>query len=137
MKRVTSISTGLSLAVLFLAVSAYAQSEQRMTANIPFEFTVGSISFPAGQYEFVGTGYSIIQVRGAGLRSVFVLSSASVPANASPEKSTLKFANVDGHHVLVQIWNQVAADGREFAYSHTSEELTQPATVDGTVTDRR
>ena len=137
MKRTTSIWTGLSLAVLFFAVSAHAQSEQRMIANIPFDFTVGSISLPAGQYEFVGTGYNIFQVRGADLRSVFVVSSASIPANASPEKSTLKFANVDGHHVLVQIWNQLAADGREFAYSHTSEELTKPATVDGTVTDRR
>jgi hypothetical protein len=137
MKRITSISTGLSLAILFFAVSAHAQSDQRMIANIPFEFTVGSISLPAGQYEFVAAGYNIVQVRSAGLRSVFVLSSASIPANASPEKSTLRFANVDGHHVLVQIWNQLAADGREFGYGHTSEELTKPVTVDGTVTDRR
>jgi len=114
MRAIASTLTALLAAVLFFAVSAHA--EQRMIANIPFEFTVGSISLPAGQYEFVGNGYNIFQVRGADLRSVFILSSASTPTNGLPDKSTLKFANLDGHHILVQIWNQLAADGREFPH---------------------
>jgi hypothetical protein len=56
MKRIASILTGPSLSVLFLVASAHAQyDEQRMTANIPFEFTVGNVLLPAGQYDFLRT----------------------------------------------------------------------------------
>lgn len=136
MKRIANTLTGLSLAVLFFVASAHAQSG-RITANIPFDFTVGSISLPAGQYEFVDTGSNIVQVRGADRRTLYTLSSASIQASQISEKSTLKFAIVDGRHVLVQIWNELAANGKEFPYGHTSAELAKHATIDGTVTDRR
>jgi hypothetical protein len=136
MKRIANTLTGLSLAVLFFVASAHAQSG-RITANIPFDFTVGSISLPAGQYEFVDTGRNIVQVRGADRRTLYTLSSASIQASQISEKSVLKFATVDGHHVLVQIWNELAANGKEFPYGHTSAELAKHATIDGTVTDRR
>jgi hypothetical protein len=137
MKRIASIWTGFSLAVWFLVASAHAQSGPRMTANIPFEFTVGSISLPAGQYEFLSTGDNIVEVRGGDGRSLFTLSSAPIQANQLPEKSMLKFATVDGRHVLVQIWNELAANGNEFPDEHTSVEMAKHETIDGTVTDRR
>ena len=53
MNRVTNILTILSLAVVFFVASAHAQfDEPRVVANIPFEFTVGTLSLPAGEYEF-------------------------------------------------------------------------------------
>jgi hypothetical protein len=137
MKRIANIWTGLSLAVLFFVASAHAQSGQRMTAYVPFEFTVGSISLPAGQYEFGDTGSNIVQVRGADRRTRYILTSPSFQASQISEKSTLKFATIDGHHVLVQIWNELAANGNEFPYGHTSVESAKHATIDGTVTDRR
>jgi hypothetical protein len=85
-----------------------------MTVNIPFEFTVGSVSLPAGQYEFIRTDDDIYQVRDADGRSLFAMPSASIQANGVPEKSALKFAAVDGRHVLVQIWNEQADIGSEF-----------------------
>ena len=137
MKRIASILTGFSFAVLFFVASAQAQSGRRLTANIPFEFTVGSLSLPAGQYEFLGTGDNIVEVRSADRRSLFTLSSASIQGNDLPEKPMLKFVTVDGRHVLVQIWNGFAANGSEFSYGTTSVEWAKHATIDGTVTDRR
>jgi hypothetical protein len=118
MKRIASTFTALSLAVLFFVVSARAQSGQRITTNIPFEFTVGTISLPAGQYEFVRTDGDIYQVRDADGRSLFTLASAPIQANEIRDKSVLKFATVDGHHVLTQIWNEYAEFGYEFSYGH-------------------
>src|ERR1700730_7843066 len=114
MKRIASILTGLSLAVLFFGASAHAQSEKRMSVNIPFAFHVRTLSLPAGQYELRGVGNNIIQLRDSDGRSVFALSSAPVQANGLPEKSTLRFAVVNGHHVLIQIWNDLAGNGNEF-----------------------
>ncbi len=124
MKRVTSILTGLSLAVLFLIASAHAQySEQRATANIPFEFTVGNLSFAAGQYDFIRTGSGQYMVRGADGRGLLVMTSAPIQLAGIPEKSMLKFAIVDGRHVLVQIWNGLASSGNEFWQLNTAVEL--------------
>jgi hypothetical protein len=137
MKRIASILTGLSLAVLFFGAPAHAQSEQRMTANIPFDFTVGSSWLPAGQYEFRSVGKNMIQVWGADGRSVFALSSASVDSNGLSAKSTLKFAVVNGHHVLIQIWNDLAGDGSEFLYGNASGEAARQQTIEGTVAESR
>ena len=134
MKRIASTLTELSLAVLFFVVSAHAESGQRITAHIPFEFTVGSISLPAGQYEFIRTDNDIYQVRDADGRSLLAMASASIQANGLRERSTLKFATVDGRHVLVQIWNERADIGNEFRHGHFYVE--QP-TIPGALAGRR
>jgi hypothetical protein len=124
MKRITSILAGLTLAVLFFGAPAHAESEgQRVVANIPFDFTVGSMSFPAGRYEFLhdGTGGGIVVVRDANARSWFTLAAAPVQEKGLPAKSTLKFATVDGRHALVQIWHGPAAVGSAFRYGRPSE----------------
>jgi len=134
MKRIAGILTGLSLAVLFFVASAHAESGQRMTANIPFEFNVGDISLPAGQYEFIRNDDDIYQIRDADGRSLFALAATSIQANGVPDKSTLKFATVDGRHVLVQIWNERADIGTEFYHGQS---YVEPPTVHGAVADRR
>ncbi|HVR22253.1 MAG TPA: hypothetical protein VMU26_02945 [Candidatus Polarisedimenticolia bacterium] len=87
MKRIVSILTGLSLAVWFFGPSAHAQSEQRMSGNIRSDFTVGTLSLPAGQYKFGDVGNNIIQLWDSDGRCVFALCSAPVEANGLPEKS--------------------------------------------------
>ena len=133
MKRIASIVIGLSLGLLFFAASAHALDDtKKMIANIPFEFTVGSISFPAGQYEFLRAGDNTFQVRDADGRSLFIMATAPIRPNELPEKSMLKFANVDGHHVLIQIWNRRAAMGNEFKNKQYHVELAKHPTVDVT-----
>ena len=131
MKRIASILIGLSLGLLFFVASAHALDDTKiMTANIPFEFTVGSISFPAGQYKFLRVGDNTFQVRDADGRSLFIMATAPIRPNEPPEKSMLKFANVDGRHVLIQIWNGHAAMGNEFENKQYHVELAKRPTVE-------
>ncbi len=134
MKRIVSTLNHLSFAVLFFVVSAHAESRQRITANIPFEFTVGSISLPAGPYEFIQTDDGIYQIRDADGRSLFAMASASIQASGAPEASTLKFATVDGRHVLVQIWNEQADIGSEF---HPGQSYVEQPILHGVVAGPR
>ncbi len=130
MKRTASILTGLSLAVLFFVASAHAQYfEQKMTVNIPFEFTVGKISFPAGQYDFLRTGGNIFQVRDANRRIVFIVASAPIQPYGFPNKSMLKLATVGGRHVLIQIWNERDAMAYEFPDRQSYIELAKHPAV--------
>jgi len=123
---------------LFFVASAHAQFDgQRITANIPFEFTAGNISFPAGQYEFQRTGANLILIRDADGRGLFTGLAGPIQANKLPEKSTLKFAVVNGRHVLIQIWNERDVIGDELQYGHTYMEVAKQSTIHGIVTGRR
>jgi hypothetical protein len=119
MNRIGSILSALSLAILFFVGSAHAQSRgQRIIANVPFQFTVGNISLPAGQYEFrlTGGGENVLQVRDGAGHSQFTLPSSPMQANRLHEESALKFTTVDGRHVLVQIWSELSDTGEEFSF---------------------
>src|ERR1700751_3426580 len=102
MNRITSILTGVTLAVLGFAASAHARNDgETLKANIPFEFTVGRIVLPAGQYKFMGSESALITIRDARGYGLFTLASAWKQGNGIPRKSSLRFAVVDGQHVLL------------------------------------
>ena len=112
MKRIARTLAGLSLAVIFFAVSALADDGQKISANVPFEFTVGNTMLPAGQYEFLRTADNILVVRDADGRSLFAMATP-VQTQGRPDKSLLKFATVHGRHVLVQVWDERDEVGSE------------------------
>jgi len=134
MNRFAKILTGFSLTVLFFAASAHAQaSGPRLSANIPFDFNIGHVSFPAGQYDFVRTGTYLFEVRDSDGRTRLTAASAAIQENESPEKSTLKFAIVNGRHVLIQIWSGRTASGNEFRYGLNFVKLAKSVADDKTV----
>lgn len=138
MKRMASMFTGLSIAVLFFVASAQAQFDgQKISVNIPFEFNIGATSLPAGQYEFARTNGGIFTVRNAGGHSMYTGVTAPTQANSLPEKSMLKFAVVNGKHVLIQIWNEQDAVGNEFQYGNTYVRVAKQASIHGIAAGRR
>jgi hypothetical protein len=131
MKRFASILTGLSVVVLFFMASAHAQySEERATANIAFEFTVGDLAFPAGQYDFIRTASGVYTIRDAYGHGLLVTTAAPIQLAGAPKRSMLTFAVVDGRHVLVQIWNGLASSGNEFRQANPAMEVARHSEVD-------
>ncbi|MGQ0542431.1 MAG: hypothetical protein ACT4O9_11370 [Blastocatellia bacterium] len=51
MKKIIQICSFLTLALVFSAVSANAQSETKVEASIPFAFSIGDKTLPAGNYD--------------------------------------------------------------------------------------
>jgi hypothetical protein len=138
MKSIASILTGLSIAVLLFAASAHAQYDGlRMTANVPFDFTVGNVSLPAGQYEFVRTETNIYLVRGENGRSIYTVSTSPIQPNDLPAKSMLRFETVGDRHLLVQIWNDRAATGNEFQYPQNYGQIARQSAIHATVAGHR
>ncbi len=116
MNRITCMLAGSLLAVVSLGSFAHAQQDpQRLVAKVPFEFAIGSTSFPAGQYEFIRMGAYELLVRNADGRSRLSVASALFQDKRLSDRSQLKFATVDGHYVLVQIWNGRSSVGNEFS----------------------
>jgi len=84
--------------------SAQAQRTERIIkASIPFEFSVGRQTFPAGTYSLVITSPVFLQVRDCAGHTLATVLTNSVEANpaASPK---LRFTSEGGHYTLAQVW---------------------------------
>jgi hypothetical protein len=129
MNRIASITISLVIAVLSLAGAASAQNEgQKLTANIPFEFVVDKTTMPAGQYVFLRTGDHTMLLRDAQGHGLYTMVTSTVETDRSPASSNVRFANVGGSHVLVQVWSEHALAGSELYRAHAlMQEARYPA----------
>ena len=96
MKRHLNILIAIAMLVGILATTTRAQmtSAQKVTANIPFTFSVGGKTLPAGRYTITmlnpTSDRKLLQLRSADGRSTAMILTISVNAKAS-EKTKLAF----------------------------------------------
>jgi hypothetical protein len=107
MKNLTArILTVLLPSVLLLAGTAHSQYARRtLIVTVPFEFSAGDKTFPAGDYAIVSTApdrLSVRDSRGEVLASLVAHSAGSPNDNNSPPR--LRFYSVGGAHALTQGW---------------------------------
>jgi hypothetical protein len=105
MKRI--IANAGSLMVVFLSLAGAGYAQQAIKATVPFEFSVGKNTFPAGEYRVVRVGATILQVEGSRNQpSIFVLTAPLTSIKTFSPK--LKFKVENGQHVLSQVWSDGA-----------------------------
>jgi hypothetical protein len=92
--------------VLLLAGTAHSQYKPRtVIVTVPFEFTAGDKTFPAGDYSIMSTApdrLSVRDSRGHVLASLVAHSAGWPNDNTSPPR--LRFHSVGGGHALTQVW---------------------------------
>jgi hypothetical protein len=94
----------LSAAFLALtATSGFAQTTGQVTVKVPFVFTAGSVTLPAGEYNFQGGQSGIVTISSLSTRkSVMVLTNAE--STLSTEHAPrLKFDKVNSVYSLTEI----------------------------------
>jgi hypothetical protein len=94
----------LSAAFLALtATSGFAQSSAHVTVKVPFEFTAGNVTLPAGVYSFQEAHSGIVTISSlATFKSVMILTNAdSTVADAAEPR--VKFDKVNGAYALTEI----------------------------------
>ena len=94
----------LSAAFLALtATSGFAQSTGHVTVKVPFEFTAGSVTLPAGDYSFQEQQSGVVTISSLStLKSVMVLTSVDSVSDRS-ETPRVKFEKVNGAYNLTDI----------------------------------
>lgn len=101
-------------AVLTLGPFAQAQHPERsIKANIPFDFTVGTRTFPAGRYLLVRVGPSVLELRDSESRMLANVLTQSVQSLKAPVQPRLLFDNESGEHVLTQVWQENESIGQQ------------------------
>ena len=122
----------LAVAALAVSVAAPLSAQSvRVIANIPFEFSVGNSTLPAGEYTVLpaSTPY-VIRIRNeetnAGLLTATNGLMSMVHSQASAAR--LIFNRYGDHYVLSQIWGGYGS-GVELPKSRTERELAKTAST--------
>ena len=132
MNRVFTILTTLSLLVALGSTSLYAHPN-KLTLDIPFDFTVGTQILPAGEYTVMPiTGLAaniVLQIQSADDREVAAFLTMLVEdAKHRYEKGRLVFTRYGNDYFLSQIWWAGRASGHQLMKSSSEREVAVNAT---------
>ena len=125
MKR-QAISLISLLSLLLVAGSAIAQTSS-MHANVPFSFTVGDKTVPAGSYTIGALGRTpeMLLLQATDGSSPMIVGSNSVRNLNGANKTKLVFNRYNDHYFLSEIWVQGATSGRQIPKTSQEKELAK------------
>ena len=110
----TTLAT-LSLLFALTIVSVQAQSRNRITAHVPFDFQVGEKTLPAGDYSVKRLSQNTLLVESAdGEQSAIAQAPRNVEGNvnAKPSREKLVFRKYGDQYFLAQVWMTRSNTGR-------------------------
>jgi hypothetical protein len=109
MKNLTmKASLYAAAAIVLSAVPSFAQQSGHVSVKVPFEFTAGSATLPAGDYDFQEARNGVIMISSFEQhKAVMVLTNAGRPALADGQPS-VKFDKMDGQYSLseINLWGE-------------------------------
>ncbi len=111
----------LGLVLLAGLAPVYAQSSAKSSFNIPFEFVVGNVTLPAGDYtvEYSARTTILTITSAKGSPTVYALTK-NLSAKAAPAQSKLLFNRYGAKSFLSQLWT--ANTNRGFGVPKTAYE---------------
>jgi hypothetical protein len=126
MKR-QAVSLISLLSLLLVAGSAIAQTV-RVRADIPFNFAVGSKTYPAGTYSIGTIGDrddKVLLMKAAdGSASMAIISNAAENLTAA-DKTKLVFSRYGNQYFLSQVWLYGATRGHQIPKSDREKEVAK------------
>jgi len=111
--------TLLSLFCILAATSAYAQSADRISMKIPFNFIAGEKTLPAGEY-IVRSDFPsrVTLIRTAdGRREHTTILTMPVPPETTPFTAKLVFHRYGDQYFLHQVWTPASERGGQLSQS--------------------
>ena len=133
MKRVAAkrfASVGLLVVMMIVAASASAKAQSlayKLTANIPFDFSVGGKKLPAGKYWISrgqqSNGDQILQIRSVDGHANISRLTIPVVTLDPVAKGTLVFHRYGEEYFLSEVWPAGGLTGRELPKSHAERDL--------------
>ena len=103
-----------STTALFVAITGFSMHAQTLNlrASIPFDFRVGKVLMPAGDYEIYHTG-DVVRVRNAN-GSINGAICLTLPTTGSERRTLggLEFNRYDDDYFLAKVWSPYSKDGR-------------------------
>jgi hypothetical protein len=131
LKGIAMLALMVTLAIATAVVTANAQSAQKVVADIPFEFSVGYKTMPAGEYsvQTVASAGDGLLIRSAdGKNSALRLSEATEKAQ-DKSHARLIFHRYGDLYFLAQVWNGSNNTGRQLLKSEDESAVERELTI--------
>ncbi len=116
--------------------AAFAQNNTIVTANVPFEFHVGSTVIPPGPCKIeikADSGVLFLRCRDS-KNGVIALSNGVQSTAAASEKGSMVFNRYGDSYFLARLWTPGTATGRELLRSKVEREWAKTMSEVPTVT---
>jgi len=128
MKRQSFLMIGLLL-LSSMAATQVARAQEPMVVDIPFAFTAGNATLPAGEYrvEKLEQNSAVLLIRCADPGAAAMVITNAAQANELQSQSKLVFNRYDNHYFLSQVWTARSIRGRQLSKSPREKELAQVA----------
>ena len=125
---VTKFGLLATIVVTTAFVSAQAQSlEYRITANVPFDFSIGDKKLPAGKYSIgrarVNSDDTVLSILDGRGHAKEMRVSMPVSTFDAKNQATLIFHRYGDQYFLYQVWPAGETTGREFPKSSAEREI--------------
>jgi hypothetical protein len=128
-KQVFGFFTMLSLLLVLTTASVNAQSK-RSFINIPFSFTVGQKTLPAGDYTIAPVrkdSHNVWQVESRSRDTIVLFTTMPVWGSKTPGETSLVFNKYDGQYFLSQILTGGDNSGRVLRMRRSERALAKSA----------
>jgi len=124
------------LSLLLMAGSAIAQTIH-VRANVPFNFSVGNKTLPAGAYDIktVSSDTKVLLLQARDGKSGMIVGSNAAEALERAEKTKLVFNRYGSQYFLAEIWVGGATFSRQLPKTSREKELAKEVASD--LTQRR
>jgi hypothetical protein len=123
-KQVLKVSSMLSLVVALAVTAVFANPTNPLRAKIPFDFTVGGKTLPAGVYRVIPTTTTnVLLMRSEDGREGVLIQTNGVQTRLNQDNTKLVFRRYDDQHFLAQIWTAEDRTMCELQKSRAEREL--------------
>jgi len=123
-KQVLSFVAMVGLLMTLTVVFVSGQQTRLMTATIPFDFTIGQKTLPAGKYEIYHNGRpNALVIRSMDCRVNVMFLTNSVQAKRALAEAQLVFRRYGDQYFLGQLWSPGDDVGHESPQSRREREL--------------
>jgi len=125
-KQALKVFSLLSLSVMLAVVAVSATPTGSIKAHIPFDFSVGNKTLPAGAYTVAPlTTPGALLIRHEDGRTAAMVITSGMPAQQEQGQTKLVFHRYGDQYFLAQVWTAGDSDGRELRQSRTERELVK------------
>ncbi len=114
-------------AVVLLLAASFGHAQEGITFNVPFNFTIGTQSLPAGEYSVRPLPQSLnkMLLRNQSGQVLVLVQTTPMESRRTPDSPIVVFNRYGGQYFLNQIWERSDEFGQKVAKSRSEVELAK------------
>jgi hypothetical protein len=114
-----------ALGLLAAMAGSGLEAQVLLEAKVPFEFRMGQVNFPAGDYQFKHSGHVLVVHQEQGDRSTAMTLTLPIARTKAPETGVLEFKRYGDTYFLAKIWSPNSPDGAALPKTPLEKELAR------------